>query len=183
MCGAPRPGAARRPRAHCPAPLPTCAERRPQGNGWPALFCGALRVGCTRAERSMEWCPWLGTWGGALDSARAPTPAQCTSRQHGLPDRRRRSEVVFVIIHHVSTTVRLYVVHDGRIHTQTKIHSQRAASDWKSTRLRTAPPMRPQWPPPNHDPSEKCSGFVEARSPPCRAIRTGREFSFVLAVA
>ena len=117
---------------------------------WAALELSALWNGAP------GWAPGE----GALDSARAPTPAQCTSRQHGLPDRRRRSEVVFVIIHHVSTTVRLYVVHDGRIHTQTKIHSQRAASDWKSTRLRTAPPMRPQWPPPNHDPSfRKVLGF------------------------
>ena len=39
VCGAPRPGAARRPREHCSAQLPACAERRPQGGGWPALFC------------------------------------------------------------------------------------------------------------------------------------------------
>ena len=39
VCGAPRPGAARRPREHCSAQLPACAERRPQGGGWPALIC------------------------------------------------------------------------------------------------------------------------------------------------
>ena len=87
VCGAPRPGAARRPREHCSAQLPACAERRPQGGGWPALICWlvhwvcvAVYVSCTKDQHSMKWCSWLSTWGGALDSARPQTSAPCTSQ-------------------------------------------------------------------------------------------------------